>query len=292
MSDKENEKVQDVESARNGDAETKASTVAENAHETTTQTNGKKHFHLGEYDISVPNEKVPLVGVMASALVLIAALAVDEIIDSNRKRGAYGFVLGIVAFICAFISLIVSSKGKFNMYLTSFIFVWCFIGACIMTFRPGPYVNTGNGYFASWGLVIFAGIAADPPGELTRGLLDSLNDIMDLGAAALVFMIALATEFDAGLNKYEGEAIYAIVIAVLTIVFILVMTLYKYKNPDVTISFESILMFHIAVAWIIAAILVTFRGPFSITGNGYFVAWIGTLLACRASASSWRASKK
>lgn len=53
MSDKENEKVQDVESARNGDAETKASTVAENAHETTTQTNGKKHFHLGEYDISV-----------------------------------------------------------------------------------------------------------------------------------------------------------------------------------------------------------------------------------------------
>lgn len=135
-------------------------------------------------------------------------------------------------------------------------------------------------------------MAADPPGDLTRGLLDSLNDIMDLGAAALVFMIALATEFDAGLEKYEGEAIYAIIIAVLTVVLILVMTLYKYKNPDATIRFESILMFHVAVAWIIAAILVTFRGPFSITGNGYFVAWIGTLLACRASASSWRASKK
>jgi hypothetical protein len=174
MSDQDTEKLNDVESAGNGEAESKASNVVQNVPETTTETNGKKHFHLGDYDISVsrkyvfqtpdfhcilhfvihlkqvPNEKVPLVGVMASALVLIAAIAVDEIIDNNRKRGAYGFVLGIVAFICALICLIVSSKNKFSMYVTSFIFVWCFIGACIMTFRPGPYVNTGNGYFASW----------------------------------------------------------------------------------------------------------------------------------------------
>jgi hypothetical protein len=292
MSDQDTEKLNDVESAGNGEAESKASNVVQNVPETTTETNGKKHFHLGDYDISVPNEKVPLVGVMASALVLIAAIAVDEIIDNNRKRGAYGFVLGIVAFICALICLIVASKNKFSMYVTSFIFVWCFIGACIMTFRPGPYVNTGNGYFASWGLVIFAGMAADPPGDLTRGLLDTLNDSMDLGAAALVFMIALATEFDAGLDKYEGEAIYAIVISVLTVALILVMTLHKYKNPDSIIRGESLLMLHVAVAWIIAAILVTFRGPFSVTGNGYFVAWIGALLACRASATAWRASKK
>jgi hypothetical protein len=42
MSDKENEKVQDVESANEGNAETQASNVASNEPETTTQMNGKK----------------------------------------------------------------------------------------------------------------------------------------------------------------------------------------------------------------------------------------------------------
>lgn len=142
------------------------------------------------------------------------------------------------------------------------------------------------------GMVIFAGISADPPGNLTRGLLDHLNASLDLGAAAVVFMVALATEFDSGLNKYKGEATYAIVVAALTVAIVWALTVYKYKKPEEGFMGESILMIHVAVAWIIASILVTFRGPFSVTGNGYFVAWLGSILAFRASASAWRAAKK
>lgn len=292
MNEEDSKNATDVESAQQVTTEVKNPNVAENSSPESVTSNGKHHFHVGEYDISVPNEKVSLVGVMASALVLIASLAVDEILDVQKKRGAYGFTLAVVAFVVAVLSFLISSKNKLSMYLNTFNFIWCFIGACVMTFRPGPYIQTGNGYFASWGLVIFAGISADPPGNLARGILDHLNATMDLGAAAIVFMVALATEFDAGLHKYKGEATYAIVIAAVTVALVLALTLYKYKKPDENFVGESILMIHVAIAWIIAAILVTFRGPFRVTGNGYFVAWLGAMLAFRASASAWRSAKK
>lgn len=54
MSDQDTEKLHDVESAGNDEAESKASNVVKNdVPETITETNGKKHFHLGDYDISV-----------------------------------------------------------------------------------------------------------------------------------------------------------------------------------------------------------------------------------------------
>jgi hypothetical protein len=126
---------------------------------------GPKHFTIGEYNVTVPHHKVPLLGVMASALVLLIAILLRNVIfDEQREYGQYGVSLAAIALITAFVSLVMPSSCTFAIFLINyFLFIWSFIGACIMTFDNGPFVYTGNGYFASWGCAIFSALAVGFP---------------------------------------------------------------------------------------------------------------------------------
>ena len=50
-------------------------------------------------------------------------------------------------------------------------------------------------------------------------------------------------------------------------------------------SFQVLFFGIFAILWIVMACLVTFRGPFLVTGNGYFAAWIGSVLCCLTTAN-------
>ena len=43
-----------------------------------------------------------------------------------------------------------------------------------------------------------------------------------------------------------------------------------------------------AFLWLILSCLVTFAGPFSTTGNGYFASWVGDSCAFFAAYASWK----
>lgn len=105
----------------------------------------KKHVVIGEYDISIPEEKVPLVGVLISAIVLFCAIFVDNII-SNRYR--YTIILCVVAFIAAILSIFIPKKRAVTLNYFLFLITW--VGACLLTFGDGPYVEPSNGYFGAW----------------------------------------------------------------------------------------------------------------------------------------------
>jgi len=246
------------------------------------------------YEISIPRTKAPWVGLIASGLILIASLLLkDEIIKT--KLATYGYVLASVGIVGGILQLILSSENGIALYINYFLFLWCFVGACIMTFKPGHFVETGNGYFASWGMVIFVAMGADPPGEssMTRNLLDNLNSTMNLGAVSVLFIASLATEFHHGIDQYKGEAVYAICVAVISVVLVMLFSVWKYTKSNVTVSiWEALIWVLVAVAWVIAAVIVTFRGPFDTMGNGYFSSWIGASIAFSTSTSAWKARSR
>jgi hypothetical protein len=259
--------------------------------------NKKTKFQVGDYEISIPRTKAPWVGLIASGLILIASLLFkDEIIQT--KLATYGYVLASVGIVGGILQLILPlSENGDGVYINYFLFVWCFVGACIMTFKPGHFVQTGNGYFASWGMVVFVAMGADPPGgdssSLAQCLLDNLNSTMKLGAVSVLFIVSLATEFHHGIEQYKGEAVYAICIAVITVFLVILFSIWKYIQTNVTVSIgEVIVWILIAVSWIIAAVIVTFRGPFDTMGNGYFSSWIGASIAFNTSTSAWKAHSR
>jgi hypothetical protein len=106
----------------------------------------KTKVTFGEYEFVVPKDKLPLLKVMACAIVLLVSIFIDESIYSSKYR--YGIILAVVAFLGAIIGVVIPTKKA--MYLNYFISVVTYAGACLNTIDPGPFTQPGNGYFASW----------------------------------------------------------------------------------------------------------------------------------------------
>ena len=68
----------------------------------------KKQITIGEYEVSLPQEKIPLLGLMGCAVVLHIAIFIDNTIYSSMYR--YGIILSICSFFGATISLVIPSK--------------------------------------------------------------------------------------------------------------------------------------------------------------------------------------
>ena len=84
-------------------------------------------------------------GIFLSGAVLLAALLsdTDESVEGHRYW-AYGIAVASVAMFFSLVGFFVRSNNQIAMYNNYFLFLWCFIGACFMTFG-GPFKDTGNG---------------------------------------------------------------------------------------------------------------------------------------------------
>eukprot|EP01083_Nonionella_stella_P019912 55283_1 len=237
---------------------------------------GRKFFTVGQYDVTIPSHKVPLLGVMASGLILILTLFLKDVLDNQQNLGRYGLILCFVAFVGAFISFFMPSECTFPIFLINFfLYLWSFIGACFMTFENGPFVFTGNGYFASWAMTIFSASAI--------GFTDS---VLDLGAATLLFLLALIFEIREDPDTHKGEIIYSTIVACVTILTIAFLTFKSWWTRNRN-KFEAYIMILLGFVWITCASTVSFRGPFTETGNGYFSAWIACVISVKCASRAW-----
>ena len=158
--------------------------------------------------------------------------------------------------------------------LTLLIFASSFIGACFLTFDT-PFHTSGNGFFAAWGICYGSALAMGMS-SFQSGV-RGLGAVMGLVASSLIVIIASIAPIRDGTNR--SEAIYALVLACLTCLFLSISV--KMGKAHGATYFLALAI--LAMCWIVEASLTTFRGPFNVTGNGYFGSWTGAFTACIAS---------
>jgi hypothetical protein len=245
---------------------------------------------VGGYELSIDNSALPYFGVVLTATVLLISVLVGDF-DKNEE---YGIAAACINMVFGLFGAYMSTKNRdryektlgtlpyfgaqtWGSGLALFLFMWSFIAAGILTFN-GPFKTTSNGYFAAWGMVLFALMAMGLTTEALSNQAGSLGYYTALVVASIIQLCAIIPEMK---NKDgEGQIIYSLVLCILTIVVVLAFG--AYSNADKA-KFPAFAVF--AIMWIVMACFVTFDGPFIETGNGYFSAWMGCGLTVMIAAS-------
>ena len=98
-----------------------------------------------------------------------------------------------------------------------------------------------------------------------------LGALMGLLASSIIVIITVRVRVRVGGGIFRAESIYAMVVACITVVLVLAHIYKEKKEGDG--DGGGMVMFGVlafSVLWLVLACLVTFRGPFIATGNGYF----------------------
>jgi len=234
--------------------------------------------------VHLSHRQVPLIGIFIASIVLIVAVTTIRIDGWTGGWYGYSVSVGAVSLVLSFIGLLLTLKEdsqamvKAGDYNNSFLLAWNLAGAVALTFW-GAFQTTGNGYFACWALVIFSamlvGVDEETLAEGTAG--DS--SLVGFLISSIVVLIAIIPY----LNTNEPETIYAITLACLTIVLTGVLLAMERagKNGSGWVQFGFLAVF--SIMWIVLAFLLTFRGPFLVTGNGYFGSWAGAITSVFAA---------
>jgi len=242
---------------------------------------------VGGRTIMVNNQAFPYFGIMTAAIVLFIASENEPWKSPNK---AYGMVVGGISLLIGCIGVYMAlyrltvlnspivPEIRFVTYGTCLSwtsFIWTTIGAAILTFE-GPFVFTGNGYFAAWGLVIGSICAMGLTMETIRAYSGSIG-------WSYVLLVVSAIQLGAILPILNSaEATFAFVLCILTIMLI---SGFGYFASLVG-QYAPYIFTIWSILWLISACLLTFQGPFYETGNGYFSAWGGFLVCIKVAAST------
>jgi hypothetical protein len=251
---------------------------------------------LGGHEVTVDTRMAPYIGQVIAAIVLLIAVATKA---GDIVNQGYGIAAAVIAMIFGLGGMYISPLPDFSSSplgtfpflgnltyggaLAKFLFVWWFVAAAILTFS-GPFLITSNGYFACWGGVVFAAMAIGVSPEQIKSQAGGLGYLNGLLVASIILISSVPSFIGKG-KTFHTECVYALVVGILTLVAILGFNF----NSSVTIEAFKFPFFALfSVLWIVLACLVTFRGPFIETGNGYFASWIGCVLCVAVTAVTRR----
>jgi hypothetical protein len=295
------EKKEDVET---GDAKAPAKDTTQKTKMAMTEDGGMQ-TQVGPIKLQISALRLPLVGLIMSSAVLISAIfSYGGGWSKPPSWRIYSIVYPCVTAAIAVLALIMTCKEgyfeKKGMFLGLFLFIWNFIGASLLTFYD-PFTTTGNGYFASWGLVFFSIGVLGLGGDTFESPIHALGACLGLIASSLIIIIAICAPTPSlvqdGANAHGG-AVYALTVSCVTL---LIFTLYillrlessrQGKTGAVSNLLNAIVFGTVAVFWIVLPFLCTFRGPFIETGNGYFASWAGMACACKAATAAIKKKKQ
>jgi len=240
----------------------------------------------------VTDAQFPLILVSATSFVLMIAVVTWE---EGMASYAYALSVPVLSLIIC-IGSILMMKFKDDLYaqygrhITHVLFMWNFTGACFLTFSS-PFTTTGNGYFAAWGCVGTSAMAMGFTKDAFRSRLQGMGPLLGLGAFSAITIIALIDYVGKNAQSYyRSGSIYAMVVSVLTIVFIAGITYFEKTYSGVRWFVRTKVggLGLFALLWLVLACLCTFSGPFNKTGNGYFASWGGAVCAAFAAFSAWQ----
>jgi len=230
-------------------------------------------YTVGTYTVNVSDRQITYVGQLIAAPILILALSMPSYI----QHYGYGLTVAIIAIIMSGGGLyLIKNPDLHDQQLTAlpilgpinvgravslFLFLWWAIAAGVLTF-DAPFTITGNGYFATWAGFFSAAMGIG----ITHHNFKSTDNFIRLAACALVLICAVPETLN-GSNYSEG--VYALTLASLTLAFCILVLSFR----EMVAAYMFPITMCLALFWVIEAALVTFRGPFLDTGNGYFASW-------------------
>lgn len=239
-------------------------------------------------------------GMFGSATILLVALVVKGEPRKGDKYYGYGLSIAIVSMFLALVGLAMSLAFKNNaqsaqslVSVNTFMTLWSFIGAGFLTSSKGPFAQVGNGYFSSWGLIIFCCMAlgSSVVGAAQQQAPTGLGAMIGLKAAAIVLLAAISSE---GLDKKDahfGESLYGLILSIITILLMGCMAGTEMKGQSAS-GLKLPVLATLGINWITAANLLTFRGPFTAVSNGYFGAWAGAVASLFATMACWKGMRQ
>mmetsp|Transcript_37988 Transcript_37988/g.42820 ORF Transcript_37988/g.42820 Transcript_37988/m.42820 type:complete len:397 (+) Transcript_37988:44-1234(+) len=244
---------------------------------------------------------------VSSCILLIAVTSVEGDFPSR------GYALSVPSLsLCLSLSGFLVAQFRedlyqvYGKYLAHLLFTWNFIGASFLTFNA-PFTTTGNGYFAAWATVAVSAMAMGFTAEAFKDQVKGVGSLMGLCACSVILIFSVLEHVWASNESAltQNASIYAFSISILTIVWIMGILFCKQKevggrmdhivingqmrfnttaesrtdtveNKVTTMDMLKLgVLCIMTVLWFLVACLVTFRGPFTTTGNGYFSAWAG-----------------
>jgi len=236
----------------------------------------------------VNDAQFPLVVVSGASIVLLISVCTWEL---GMQSYGYAISVPILSLVLSISGLLLTvfREDLYSIYgnnLAQILFMWNFSGACFLTFSS-PFTTTGNGYFAAWACVATSAMAMGLTADALRNRTEGIQSLMGLCACAVVVIFALVDYVGSQAADYlRGESIFAMVVSVFTVVLCVGFVYFKKQLVDgdrqmAVVEFAFLAVF--AILWFVLAFLVTFRGPFVTTGNGYFASWCGAICACSAA---------
>ena len=115
-----------------------------------------------------------------------------------------------------------------------------------------------------------------------------LGSVMGHLAASVVFLVSCIPKVNTLTtgSKSRNNAIYGLSLACFsTLCMLAIISMDKKGNP-LSKMINLVLMVCLSLLWLVAACLVTFRGPFTETGNGYFSVWAAMITAMYAASAA------
>jgi len=230
----------------------------------------------------------------ASERVLIGELAV---LKSNGSTEAYGVAVGSVSlgFGIIFLALAkykpdtfsnwTSKKGDLTITqcFTIFLALWWTPAAAVLTFF-NPFRDTSNAYFAVWAAFILSLLLLSASFSRVNARFSSMMSVREYKsrtkwlvglavASCIVLFAAIET-----VGQGNGASTFGLIAGIFSAALSALVFYLVDRNKLGAKGVKAFALFFVAL-WIAAAIVLTFGGPFSRTGNGYFATWAATFCA-------------
>jgi hypothetical protein len=120
-----------------------------------------------------------------------------------------------------------------------------------------------------------------------RREIKSLSSLNLLFIAAIVVIIAASFEMPSVFGSDRANSIYILILACFTVCLVGgIFYMERGDTPKVGPAIQFYVLALSSVMWIVAAALVTFDGPFTFTGNGYFASWMAAIVSVFAAFSA------
>eukprot|EP00658_Telonema_sp_P-2_P021319 TRINITY_DN1848_c0_g1_i1.p1 TRINITY_DN1848_c0_g1~~TRINITY_DN1848_c0_g1_i1.p1 ORF type:complete len:377 (-),score=65.38 TRINITY_DN1848_c0_g1_i1:107-1237(-) len=231
--------------------------------------------------------------VVSSFAVLILSCRICDCVDSdcavwgdtNGVTSCSGTV--VLLIVCSLLSIALSTASVFQsklritqhrwMLTASLWLIWT-VGTFVSTFDR-PWRVTGNGYYIAWicwGLSTKLFLDAFPA-ILSAATMISGHDTGHTAAVnAVIFGASLceliAACYECGEQAGSGctdDPAYAVAVGVIA----LLLSAFNRFVPRYLLPVAGLQL----LWWLPAAIVLTFKGPFLTSGNGYFATWVATM---------------